>query len=52
MRAAVVFIILNGFLVTACSHLPPDNPIEEAVEEVIMDVTGFDIDLSADDEKI
>lgn len=35
-----------------CSYWTPDNAVEELVEEGIEQVTGLDIDLTADDEKL
>ena len=52
MRAFIASLILNGFLISGCSHFYPDNPIEELAEEGIREVTGLDIDLSVDDEKL
>lgn len=40
------------FCLAGCSLFPPDNPVEELIEDEIKAVTGLDIDLSADDEKI
>ena len=51
MRAILILAIVNGFL-TGCSHFPSDNPIEELIEEGLNDLTGVDVDLSADDEKL
>lgn len=54
-----LFLCYFAFLLTGCQFMKtriyevittPDNFVEEFVEERIEDVTGFDIDLSADDE--
>lgn len=39
-------------LLTGCNYWAPDNAVEELVEQGIEQVTGLDIDLSADDEKL
>lgn len=39
------------FFLASCSWYP-DNPIEECLEQQIENVTGLDIDLTADDEEL
>lgn len=46
------FLLLAGIFLSGCAYFPPDNPIEELIEKEIDNLTGLDIDLSADDEKI
>lgn len=48
-----MFILCVFFLLTGCSKLmwwvkeyPSDNFVEEAIEDIIKDKTGLDVDLS------
>lgn len=47
----IIILVIAGIMTVSIFHLPNDNPIEEACEATIEQLTGVKVDLTPDEKK-